>query len=89
MGRFPEDRGEDKESPAEMTRLQPIILTLVLLVSGNGGRQAMEPVDTTLLPEVEATAADLVEGVEDRADGLKGIKADLVICFRRAPGEKV
>jgi hypothetical protein len=42
-----------------------------------------------MMPELDATAADLVEGIGVRADSISGIKADLDMLFLRAPGEKV
>lgn len=49
----------------------------------------MEPVDTTMMPEMVATAAELIEGINVRADSIRGIKADLDMSFLRSPGEKV
>ena len=59
-----------------------------LLVCGCGGRPAVEPVDTSMMPEMEATAAELVDGINSRSDRIRGIKADLDMSFRRSPGEK-
>ncbi len=64
-------------------------ILLVLFVSGCGGGPTVEPVDTTMMPEMVATAAELIEGINVRADSIRGIKADLDMSFRRSPGEKV
>lgn len=61
----------------------------VLVCSGCGGGPDIELVDTSMMPEMEATAAELVEGINARADSIRGIKADLDMAFRRSPGEKL
>jgi hypothetical protein len=61
----------------------------ILAASGCGGGPAVEPVDTSMMPEREATAMELVDGISDRAGRIGGIKADLDIAFRRSPGDKI
>jgi hypothetical protein len=61
----------------------------MLAAAGCGGGPAVEPVNTSMMPEREATAIELVDGISDRADRIRGIKADLDVAFRRSPGEKM
>ena len=84
---FAQDGGKDKEGP-EIVRILYILVLSVLAYSGCGGGPSIEPVDTTMMPEMEATVAELVEGINVRADSIRGIKADLDMSFIRAPGEK-
>jgi len=70
-------------------RARHLFVLAVLLVPGCGGGPAVEPVDTSLMPEMEATAADLVEGINSRADSIRGIRAEIDLGFRRARGENM
>jgi outer membrane lipoprotein-sorting protein len=40
------------------------------------------------MPVMEATAMELVDGINARADSVRGIMADLDMFFRRSPGDK-
>jgi hypothetical protein len=64
-------------------------MLIMLSAAGCGGAPEVQPVDTTMMPELEATATELVEGINARADSIRGIKADLDMFFLRAPGQKV
>jgi outer membrane lipoprotein-sorting protein len=70
-------------------RARLLLIPAVLLFSGCIGGPAVEPVDTTVMPELEATVSELVEGINARADSIRGIKADLDMFLLRAPGGKV
>ena len=72
-----------------LARTRRLFVLTTLLAAGCGGGPSVEPVDITMMPELEATAAELVEGIDSRADSVRGIKADLDMFFLRAQGEKV
>lgn len=67
-----------------MTR--SIIVFIVLLLSGCGGGPSVEPVDTTMMPEMEATSSELIDRINARADSTKGIIAELDMVFLDSPG---
>lgn len=69
-------------------RIFYFLVLSVLVYSGCGGGLSVEPVDTTMMPKMEATAAELIEGINARAVSIRGIKAGLDMSFIRAPGEK-
>jgi outer membrane lipoprotein-sorting protein len=64
-----------------------LFLLAALIPAGCGGGRFIEPVDTSMMPEMEATAAELVDGLQARADSVGGIKAGLEMSFH-SPGEK-
>ncbi len=66
-----------------------ILIFSVIVFSGCGGGPSVEPVDTSLMPEMEATAAELIDGINSRADSIRGIRAEFDLGFRRARGEKM
>ncbi len=72
-----------------LARARNLFVLTVIVTCGCAGDPNVEPVDTTMMPELEATAAELVDGINARSGSVRGIKADLDMFFLRAPGEKV
>ena len=70
-----------------LSRARRLFVLATLLTCGCGSGPSVEPVDTTMMPELEATAAELVEGIDARADSVEGIVADLDIVFKTSSDE--
>jgi hypothetical protein len=65
-----------------------LLAVAALLASGCGG-PAVKPLDTSMMPEMEATAMELIDGINARADSVLGIRADLDMGFIRSEGEEM
>jgi hypothetical protein len=74
--------------PGQSMKLARKILALAALAAAGCGGPAVVPVDTSVMPELVATGTELAQVVVERADSIRGIKADLDMYFRRSPEEK-